>query len=82
MNCFHAEDLPVINGLANAYAVCDYWFSSVPTQTFPNRSFIHMRRRQHRLCVNFWPTGKESWDFRSICSIGATRSITCCAEGN
>ncbi|MGC2238191.1 MAG: alkaline phosphatase family protein [Pyrinomonadaceae bacterium] len=41
MNCFAPESLPVINGLAQAYAVCDNWFCSVPTETFPNRSFIH-----------------------------------------
>src|SRR5829696_8227023 len=33
MNCFTPETLPVINGLAQAYAVCDHWFSSIPTQT-------------------------------------------------
>ena len=41
MNCFAPESLPAINGLAQSYAVCDNWFSSVPTQTFPNRSFVH-----------------------------------------
>jgi phospholipase C len=41
MNCFTPESLPVINGLAKAYAVCDNWFCSVPSETFPNRSFIH-----------------------------------------
>lgn len=39
MRCFRPKSLPVISGLANAYAVCDHWFSSVPTETFPNRSF-------------------------------------------
>jgi phospholipase C len=32
-------DLPVINGLAAAYAVSDTWFSSAPTETNPNRAF-------------------------------------------
>jgi phospholipase C len=31
--------LPVINGLAKNYAVCDRWFCSAPTQTNPNRAF-------------------------------------------
>ena len=31
--------LPHINALARAYAVSDRWFSSVPTQTNPNRAF-------------------------------------------
>jgi phospholipase C len=33
--------LPVLSALAHHYAVCDRWFSSVPTQTFSNRSFLH-----------------------------------------
>jgi phospholipase C len=31
--------LPVLSGLARGYAVCDQWFSSVPTETMPNRAF-------------------------------------------
>ncbi|MEP7122314.1 MAG: alkaline phosphatase family protein [Byssovorax sp.] len=33
------EQLPVINGLAEHYAVSDMWFSSVPSQTNGNRAF-------------------------------------------
>jgi len=33
------QDLPVINGLAAAYAVSDTWFASAPTETNPNRAF-------------------------------------------
>jgi phospholipase C len=32
-------DLPVLNGLAAAYAVSDTWFASAPTETNPNRAF-------------------------------------------
>ncbi len=31
--------LPVLSGLARGYAVCDHWYSSVPTETIPNRAF-------------------------------------------
>ena len=31
MGCFTPEALPVLSGLAKGYAVCDHWFSSVPT---------------------------------------------------
>lgn len=41
MNCFTPAQLPVISTLAGAYAVCDHWFCSVPSQTFSNRSFVH-----------------------------------------
>lgn len=39
MEAFTPQQLPVINGLAKAYAVSDQWFSSVPTQTMANRAF-------------------------------------------
>lgn len=61
MNCFTPESLPVINGLANAYGVCDHWFSSVPTQTFPNRSFVHAATSSGYV-VNGWKTGPHEWD--------------------
>jgi phospholipase C len=39
MGCFAPQTLPVLSGLARGYAVCDQWFSSVPTETLPNRAF-------------------------------------------
>lgn len=41
MDCFTPEQLPVLSGLAHHYAVCDHWHASVPSQTYPNRSFVH-----------------------------------------
>jgi phospholipase C len=41
MQPFSVEQLPVLSGLAKNYAVSDSWFSSVPSQTWPNRSFVH-----------------------------------------
>lgn len=59
MNCFAPTSLPVINGLAKAYAVCDNWYSSVPTQTFPNRSFVHAATSSGNV-YNSW--GQHFWD--------------------
>jgi phospholipase C len=39
MGTYLPETLPVLCGLAKGFAVCDRWFASVPTQTFPNRAF-------------------------------------------
>jgi phospholipase C len=39
MGMYAADTLPVLSGLAKGFAVCDGWFASVPTQTFPNRAF-------------------------------------------
>lgn len=42
MACFNTpQDLPVINQLANEFAICDAWFSSLPGPTWPNRFFVH-----------------------------------------
>lgn len=41
MDCFTPDRIPVISHLANAYAVCDRWFCSVPSQTMCNRSFAN-----------------------------------------
>ena len=39
MGMFPPAALPVLSGLAGGFAVCDHWYSSVPTETFPNRAF-------------------------------------------
>jgi phospholipase C len=39
MGMYTPQTLPVLSGLAKGFAVCDRWFASVPTQTFPNRAF-------------------------------------------
>jgi phospholipase C len=41
MACFPADAMPVLSTLARQFAVCDHWYSAVPSQTFPNRSFFH-----------------------------------------
>ncbi|HEV2328628.1 MAG TPA: alkaline phosphatase family protein [Verrucomicrobiae bacterium] len=41
MQSFGLQDANVINQLARSFAVCDAWFASVPTQTWPNRGFVH-----------------------------------------
>ena len=41
MEGFGPEEAGVINGLARAFAVCDHWHASMPTQTWPNRGFVH-----------------------------------------
>ena len=40
MGMFTPDMLPVLSGLARGFAVCDQWFSSVPTETLPNRAFV------------------------------------------
>lgn len=41
MTTYTPEQLPVLSTLAKKYAVCDQYHCSVPSQTLPNRDFIH-----------------------------------------
>jgi phospholipase C len=41
MQSYGPEEANVINDLARSFAVCDHWFASVPSQTWPNRGFVH-----------------------------------------
>jgi phospholipase C len=42
MKCFDTlRQLPVLSTLAQEFALCDHWFSSMPGPTWPNRMFIH-----------------------------------------
>ncbi|WP_430388877.1 alkaline phosphatase family protein [Dyella sp. 20L07] len=38
--------LPVLSSLARGFAVCDHWYSSAPTETLPNRAFVHAATSQ------------------------------------
>ena len=46
MGIYTPQTLPILSALAKGYAVCDYWFASVPTETFPNRAFVNMGTSQ------------------------------------
>jgi len=42
MQCYTPEQLPVLSALARNFAICDEWYASVPSQTWPNRAFFHL----------------------------------------
>src|SRR5262249_29527868 len=41
MQSYGPAEANVINDIARNFAVCDAWFASVPSQTWPNRGFVH-----------------------------------------
>ncbi len=41
MKCYTPEQVPVLSKLAKHFAVCDHYHCSVPSQTIPNRDFVH-----------------------------------------
>ena len=53
MKCFRPGRLPALTTLAQQFAVCDRWFSSVPGPTLPNRAFAYGATSQGR--VNMSP---------------------------
>ena len=52
MRCYSPEKIPILTTLAQQYAVCDAWFSSVPGPTLPNRSYAHAATSMGRLDMN------------------------------
>lgn len=59
--CYQPHQVPVLSGLARSYAVSDRWFSSVPSQTNPNRAFSlcgTSMGRESNLCF----TANEQFD--------------------
>ena len=41
MQCFQPDQLPVLTTLATEFALFNFWYSSLPGPTWPNRFFIH-----------------------------------------
>ncbi len=54
----------VLKVLARNYAVSDQWFCSSPTQTWPNRAFVHCGTSNGR--VNNWPYDPLQYDVPTI----------------
>ena len=61
MNGFGPEHIPALSALAHGYATCDHWYSSIPTQTYANRSYVHAGTSSGYV-NNLWSTGPAPWD--------------------
>jgi len=67
MGYYDRNTLPVLYALADNFTLCDHWFSSVLSSTWPNRKYLHSGRRD---CDNdtqtlpLWPGFKTTpiWD--------------------
>lgn len=64
----------VINTLARHYAVSDQWCCSSPTQTWPNRAFVHCGTSNGR--VNNWPYDPFQFDVPTIFNTLETMGIS------
>jgi phospholipase C len=68
METYSPSQLPVISALAQSYAVSDAWFCSVPSQTLPNRSFVHAGTSNGNV-DNGNPADPFEWDVLSIFNV-------------
>ena len=71
MGIFTPQALPVMSGLARGFAVCDHWFSSVPTETFPNRAFACAATSQGHM-----NDGCASYTVQSIFGLLAAHNVS------
>ena len=68
MEPFSPAQLPVLSALATNYAISDAWFSSVPSQTWPNRSFVHAGTSNGNINNGTIPNPFD-WDVRNIFNV-------------
>jgi phospholipase C len=64
MHCYPPAAIPCLAEIIRRYTVCDRWFSSVPTQTWPNRSFAHAGWSNGH--VNNAPNNPLLWHIETI----------------
>ena len=68
MQPFSVGQLPVLSGLAKNYASSDGWFSSVPSQTWANRSFVHAGTSNGNVDNGVLPNPLD-WDVSTIFNV-------------
>ena len=68
MEPFSPAQLPVISALAASFAVSDRYFCSVPSQTWPNRSFVHAGTSNGNVNNGHIPNPFD-WDVRNIFNV-------------
>lgn len=68
MQCHGSTQVPVLAALARNYAVSDAWFASVPSQTWPNRAFVHAGTSNGRVDNGDVPD-PLAWNVRTIFNV-------------
>jgi phospholipase C len=68
MQCHDPAQLPILATLARSYAASDAWFASVPSQTWPNRAFVHAGTSNGHV-DNGEPPDPLDWNVRTIYSV-------------
>ncbi len=68
MEPFSPAQVPVLSALARNFAVSDAWFSSVPSETWPNRCFFHSGTSNGNVVNGAYPNPFD-WDVRTIFNV-------------
>jgi phospholipase C len=68
MEPFSSDQVPVISTLARNFAICDHWYCSVPTETWPNRSFVHAGTSNGNV-INGNPPNPLKWNVDTIFNV-------------
>ena len=74
MQTYSPNQVPVISALATNYAICDAWYCSVPTQTWPNRAFVHAGTSNGNI-NNGNPPDPLKWDVKTIFNVLKSISV-------
>jgi phospholipase C len=64
MKCFQPGKIPVLTTLAQNYALCTRWFSSMPGPTLPNRAYAHAATSVGHvdMTINWWKESKTIYE--------------------
>jgi phospholipase C len=68
MQAYLPAQVPVLSQLARSYAISDAWFASVPSQTWPNRAFLHTGTSNGHV-DNGEPADPLQWDVQTIFNV-------------
>lgn len=68
MQPFSSQQVPVLTALAQNYALSDAWFSSVPSNTWPNRAFAHAGTSNGNVVNGDHPNPLD-WDVATIFNV-------------
>jgi phospholipase C len=68
LQCHGPGQVPILSTLARSYAVSDAWFASVPSQTWPNRAFVHAGTSNGRV-NNGQPPDPLQWNVPTIFNV-------------
>jgi len=75
MQAYTPSQVPVISQLATNYAISDAWFCSVPSQTWPNRAFVHAGTSNGNV-NNGNPPDPLQWNVNTIFNVLKAMNVT------